>query len=684
MPPELTTAPSWQALVRRAWQLQKPGFRPLEPGEPLYTSDRGPSPMPLDEQPEPAAGFAECRTVALPYLPPVPAGAVRVLDFVHTATEASRVVDGAAVLSASRDHVLFTDDPDCVADSSSPGELFRARISIADDIELLPATTGSRAVVERDSSMQGLVAWLKSMVHSDADLVLVPHIPSKGAMPEVASVTRLQDDRSWDLSSVDGWDGLNLDPMKHADWNQVLLHLNSPLQTWEFRSAGNYLAVCNDCNGFAESTMSCFSAAVSSGTPLWQRRMVGTHGDAGGRGFFYDNDGIAISPAYVCYASRSKKPIPTTTPQTVRPTGLGTRVCAEFHLLSTRTGELLRILSLPGEARLSGPSLCYWTSFAVSETHLAATVGGQHGTRRFFSVPRYGYPHVFVWDFSAAATGASASGSGTTPEQSPTTAIPLPDSWQHDSDAWTTLSADGRFLGVSVGWELAVWDLVRKRTVGRWRVHGRSRFEQQDVEQAFVNLGWNGTWILYRDVFSGTDHCGDAKGEGEGEWEDNHCHCHEQHGVAWLGASRWRAIGRGEQRCPALTAIHLVSQSHGYGHNHGGIADDDDGLNLMSDGDEESEWETADEDEDAMDTDTDEDEEGAGAVAGALWQMYHSTGDAAAVVSGPASPLLPQAAGEAGAVDADNDDDEDVWVDAVEMGDYIEGVGHHTSSSSSS
>ncbi|KAI5776856.1 hypothetical protein EDC01DRAFT_636338 [Geopyxis carbonaria] len=523
----------WQRFVRRIWALARAPqdtdtFHVAGEGATLGTSELGPFPAErwqLDWGPRLAA--ARC-------MPRVPAGARRELDFLHSSTEASRnatrvpycAVGGGAF-------AVFSDHPHEFA--LTPGTFERGFVRLDGGPAALGRHAASGEAVARlagATAAPGLNAWLRTATHSDADLVLhaepvADTEDAYGGQPHVARVDRLAVvdgaaavECTWDLSASGGWHGLDLAPTP-------LPPAITTWSTWEFRSAGSYLAVCADHNGAGESTLSCFTPA--SAAPHWQRRL-----DSASPPGFHDNDGLRMTSTLIAYATRS----------IVTPERAPLHARCTFQLFSTATGELVRTLTLPQESRLVSRDVCAWTSLSLSDSLLAATVGGLHISTASHGQPaRYQYPHILVWSL----VDRDAPHDYDTRAQPPTWTLPLPRGWAAAADTYTALSPCGRYLGASQAWVCAVWDVRAKRRVAAWRVPGARRYRAESGDAPWRVLGWNGLWVKFRDVW-------DAQGE-------------TVHGMVYLSARQVRRALGGE--CPDSDADDGDGDGDGDGEDEG-------------------------------------------------------------------------------------------------------------------
>ncbi|CUS07398.1 unnamed protein product [Tuber aestivum] len=375
----------------------------------------------------------------------------------------------------------------------------------------------------------GLVGFGKSLLHSDANLRLVPRLVKKQV--EVAAVERLamvRSDKSevvvnmeWKMPgsirdlSLDSATTLEPDEMWDDNAGDVKV-------CWEFRSCGAYLIVCDDNSGRRASTVSCFAGRVPKGsnssakpspsTPAscakWQRRMV-VKPSVSSAEYWLDNDGLAINSSVCAYSTRRHiMPAAGSGPERYR-------AVMEFHLLSLITGDTVKILNLAEEERDIIRQCYMWCSFALGDGILVASVGGLGSTARLTGEDgywahtgarrRYGYDNVFVWDLGSGPDPAQdvmlAAGpfrgdiKGEAHMTRPASRIPVPQGWG-DLDKYIVLSGCGRYLGVTAGWKTAVWDLEERSFVGVWRAEGTSSLSSSEDEFP----AWNGLWIKWRDV----------------------------------------------------------------------------------------------------------------------------------------------------------------------------------------
>jgi hypothetical protein len=120
LPTKLTVEPTWQQFVKRTWSISKPNakgknhgdvVRELSEDEVLHSSHGGPFPPPT-----PLVGdyeaefneFAENLQWTEMAMPPVPEGATRIIDFVHSSTEAIRPETIGTTYSGANSGPFFT------------------------------------------------------------------------------------------------------------------------------------------------------------------------------------------------------------------------------------------------------------------------------------------------------------------------------------------------------------------------------------------------------------------------------------------------------------------------------------------------------------------------------------------------------------------------------------------------
>lgn len=349
----------------------------------------------------------------------------------------------------------------------------------------------------------GLVGFAKCLLHSDANLRLVPRLVQRQL--EVAVVERLSMEDAdgevevnmvWKLPQTVKELSLELlqndDDESEADWDEEPVEVN-----WEFKSCGEHLIACDDNSGCRGSTISCFSGRpptpdttedstkqIGSDDSLrWQRRMVVKR--TGGGEYWLDNDGLAMNSSVIAYSTRRH-----IFPTPGRPDRTSYKAVVEFHILSLRTGDTIKILNLAEEERSIAQRCYMWCSFALGDGILAASVGGLGaairrdedegglwagvGRRR-----RYGYENLFTWDLGDESPMPESTQVGVfrgeTESESrsllvgPRGRIPVPQGWG-EVDKYVVLSGCGRFLGVCAEWKMAVWDLEQKTFDGVWRV----------------------------------------------------------------------------------------------------------------------------------------------------------------------------------------------------------------------
>lgn len=508
-PRTLTLEPSWQEFVKRTWRISKSSkaivghdndekcpIRRFKETNQLFTTNDGPFPQPsalswgdVERAPE--------LQVSLLCPGPIPDGARRVIDFVHSGTEGSRGVSESGFCGADAGAFFtYTIDPRHwlhLGDRLSLNKGFVLGGRAGDKRDAMPVIANVMDVsdtVIRLSDEESLVEphgfgeWARSCVHSDANLCLVPKL-MKLARTEVGMVEVVIRrvvrysapgvvDKLWDLEDMT-WEGTHLTARSEA---HGLPWTNG--SNWEFRSAGDFLVICDDNNSRGASTITCFASGKCR-TPLWQRTMDGQIADNLGRPhpFFYDNDGIRMNSALVAYACRLKASASDPRDVTVN------RNVMEFILLSTETGRTLRVLSIPQEdrpqKREGAVGLCAWCSFSLSESVLVATLGG-----RTPSTAAYHFFEAFVWDLTMPYSLSS----------SPTYTIHLPEIWELQEQSWTALSPDGRWLGIQAGWDIGVWDLETRSQVGIWRMAKAEKYERSPVLDPRDSVyGWSSLWV---------------------------------------------------------------------------------------------------------------------------------------------------------------------------------------------
>ena len=345
----------------------------------------------------------------------------------------------------------------------------------------------------------GLVGFGKSLLHSDANLRLVPRLVKNQV--EVAVVERLAMIRSGGNEVVVNMEwkmpgsikDLSLDSAATLDFDEIWD--GDIKECWEFKSCGAYLLVCDDNSGCRASTVSCFagrapkvsssSRRLSPSAPAsdvkWQRKMA-VRPSLSSAEYWLDNDGYAVNAAVCAYSTRRHiMPATSSSPERYR-------AVMEFHLLNLQTGDTVKILNLAEEERSIIRQCCMWCSFTLGDGILIASLGGIGGVAPltdgdYWSLTgyrrRYGYENVFVWDLGSEPDPAPevvpAAGpfrgdiKGEVHMTRPTSRVPVPQGWG-DLDKYVVLSGCGRYLGVTAGWKTAVWDLEDKCFVGVWRV----------------------------------------------------------------------------------------------------------------------------------------------------------------------------------------------------------------------
>lgn len=197
--------------------------------------------------------------------------------------------------------------------------------------------------------------------------------------------------------------------------------------------------------------------------------------------YWLDNDGISVNSSIVAYSTR-RHIYPGNTHDSHK-------AVMEFHILSLRTGDTIKVLNLADEERAIAQRCWMWCSFALGDGILVASLGGLGAaiSREEEDGPwagigrrkRYGYENLFVWDLgdesSSPKTAQVGAFRGETELESrsllvsPRGRIPVPQGWG-EVDKYVVLSGCGRFLGVCAEWKMAVWDLEQKTFEGLWRV----------------------------------------------------------------------------------------------------------------------------------------------------------------------------------------------------------------------
>lgn len=331
-----------------------------------------------------------------------------------------------------------------------------------------------------------LVGYGKSLLHSDANLRLVPRLVNKHL--EVATVERLAmvDIGKGEVTVNMAWEmprsarELSLVPGANQDddaWDEddgEDIRVN-----WEFKSCGEHLVVCDDSSGRRPSTMSCFSGRVpgskrpaSTSDLKWQRKMV-VKRPVPAEEYWLDNDGFAMNSSVCAYAAR-RHIAPGANAGAKRYTAV-----MEFHIVSLLTGDTVKILNLADEEREIGRNCYMWCSFALGDGILVGSIGGvgDLGSRL-----NYGYENLFLWELggstkdppeptSVAEGGFRGDVAGDVPTAGPTTRIPLPVGWG-EKDKYVVLSGCGRFLGATAAQRTAMWDLEQRFFMGVWCISG--------------------------------------------------------------------------------------------------------------------------------------------------------------------------------------------------------------------
>ncbi|RPA99477.1 hypothetical protein L873DRAFT_1806690 [Choiromyces venosus 120613-1] len=381
----------------------------------------------------------------------------------------------------------------------------------------------------------GLTGFGKSLLHSDANLRLVPRLVKKQV--EVAAVERLaivpsdKDEvvvnMKWEMPK--SIKDLSLNPADDLDSDEGWDYGVGEVKVcWEFRSCGAYLIVSDDNSGCHASTISCFAGRApevsnSSGKPSpptpvsdikWQRRMV-VKPSVSAAEYWLDNDGLAIN-ASVCAYSTRRHVMPATNSGPEKH-----RAVMEFHLLSLQTGDTVKILNLAEEERDINRHCYMWCSFTLGDGVLVASLGGLGSATGIIDEDghwdptshrrQYGYENVFVWglgsgpgpapDLTPVAGPFRGDIKGEVHMTRPTSLIPAPQGWG-DVDKYLVLSGCGRYLGITADWKTAVWDLEERSFVGVWRAKNRHILDDSILDLAGRSElpAWNGLWIKWRDV----------------------------------------------------------------------------------------------------------------------------------------------------------------------------------------
>lgn len=162
----------------------------------------------------------------------------------------------------------------------------------------------------------------------------------------------------------------------------------------------------------------------------------------------------------------------------------------EFHILSLRTGDTIKVLNLAEEERSIAQRCWMWCSFALGDGILVTSLGGLGATVRreeeggglwagIGRRKRYGYENLFVWDLGDGSPMPETAQVGIFRGETevelkslsvgPRGRIPVPQGWG-EIDKYVVLSGCGRFLGACAEWKMAVWDLEQKTFDGVWRV----------------------------------------------------------------------------------------------------------------------------------------------------------------------------------------------------------------------
>ncbi|KAI5837322.1 hypothetical protein DFP73DRAFT_568407 [Morchella snyderi] len=395
----------------------------------------------------------------------------------------------------------------------------------------------------------GLVNFAKSLLHSDANLRLVPRLVQKQL--EVAAVERIcMENADGEVEVNMAWKmprsvkELSLEAPAIRDAEQEWDEEHGEI-TWEFKSCGKHLIICDDNSGRRASTVNCFAGSVPTGAEedlnqnhrsmcsdnslRWQRRMVVKGNDGRSGEYWLDNDGISMNSNVVAYSTRRH-----VIPLAGRPDRYSYKAVMEFHILSVQTGDTIKILNLAEEERDIADRCYMWCSFAIGDGVLVASLGGLGPTVRrddddgmWAGIGRrkkYGYENLFVWDLGDESSLDDPPQVGVFKGETeaeanallvaPRSRIPTPQGWG-ELDKYITISGCGRYLGVCAEWKMAIWDMEQKTFEGLWRVGDADHLEVDSIniihERDVYNrrddecLAWNGLWIKWRDVIDAPD-----------------------------------------------------------------------------------------------------------------------------------------------------------------------------------
>lgn len=187
IPTVLTVEATWQEFVKRIWAVSKPNrkgadndskrrhMREIKEGEVLYTSHDGPFPPPGDLYQDCDISDYEEYADSLRWteqkLPPVPTGAKRVIEFVHSGTEGSRADRVAYSGADSGAFITFSDVPELwdeaegltrkgyiLGDSEAAKE---KKVLVTGGVQDIPWLSGPKAEFV---AMNGFTKWIRSCV----------------------------------------------------------------------------------------------------------------------------------------------------------------------------------------------------------------------------------------------------------------------------------------------------------------------------------------------------------------------------------------------------------------------------------------------------------------------------------------------------------------------------------------
>ncbi|KAF3931841.1 hypothetical protein ABW19_dt0203215 [Dactylella cylindrospora] len=331
--------------------------------------------------------------------------------------------------------------------------------------------------------------------------------------------------------------------------------------TWEYRSCGDYLIISDDISMHGPCTISCFkagyhkekdtvdaskylrgaalrnyTAAGPTSDLIWQKSLkqegylydetigaVVPSTDTDRAGYFLDNDGLSLNSRVVIYATRKKVYYERDLGNLAFVTR--TQSCMEFHVIAIETGHTINILELDHERRDIQPNHVPWygwTSFAMSDTHLVATVGGNvHRSagaensedpqiRTWKKENRYGREEVFIWPLDVPEQNLSLRPEERMiqPNGKLGVGFDLFRWWRRDR--YVGISREGRFVCVSSKYDLVVWDLWTSTQPIHYIFDKKSGGLKLGPDgyppTNFENVSWNGIWLQYRDVIIDPEH----------------------------------------------------------------------------------------------------------------------------------------------------------------------------------